>query len=79
MIVGNTITLSMPELSAKAAYELEELMSILAHEVGLYYGAEIRSYLQRSEWEEEQMEIIEAQIEKIEEEEAFGSQQEFPF
>lgn len=84
MRVNKRIMLSMPDLSPKEAYALEEWMIILAHEVGLHYGDQIRSYLQCCEWEEqrmdEEMERVEADIEEVQEQEvASDSQREFPF
>ena len=45
------IDIPMPALSPEAAYALSAWIACIAHEVDLYYGDEIRSYLAQQDQE----------------------------
>lgn len=62
MKIKNKITLTLPDLSPKAAYALSTLMEDLNHKVDLYYANEIRSLLRMRDREAEEMAEIEQEI-----------------
>jgi len=65
------IRITMPDLSPEAAYALSDWIAEIAHEVDLYYGDQIRSYLARCD---EEMAALEREIEQQRQRENDGDQ-----
>lgn len=71
----SNIVIPMPDLSPEAAFALTDWMSRIAHEVDMYYGDHIRSYMERCDREAAE---IEEEIQRLRES-GGKSQEEPPF